>query len=260
MKFDGVAWRMEAAPDLEGYKFFLFGVVADPGGEIWAVGDKRAPVSEEATTLAIHYPNRFSDLHHTGTFYPYVNCLLERGIVSGYDDCTFRPNANVTRGQLSKIVAGAAGFNEPPGEQMFEDVPTGSTFYEWINRLARRGHVGGYPCGGPGEPCGPESLPYFRPGANATRGQISKIVSEAAGYAEPNTTQYYADVPQSNPFYIWIMRLTNRGIMAGYPCGSPGEPCDVNNRPYFRWANNATRGQTSKIVAQTFFPNCQPPR
>jgi hypothetical protein len=37
--------------------------------------------------------------------------------------------------------------------------------------------MGGYGCGELSEPCGPGSLPYFRPGSNATRGQVAKIVS-----------------------------------------------------------------------------------
>jgi hypothetical protein len=46
--------------------------------------------------------------------------------------------------------------------------------------------------------------------------------------------------------------------MGDYPCGGAGEPCvPSSNLPYFRPNNNATRGQTSKIVANTFFPNCQ---
>jgi hypothetical protein len=51
--------------------------------------------------------------------------------------------------------------------------------------------------------------------------------------------------------------LTNRGVMSGYPCGGPGEPCDEENRPYFRWNAQVTRGQAAKIVGNTFFPNCE---
>src|SRR5258708_32376343 len=98
-----------------------------------------------------------------------------RGIINGYasgcgtgNPC-FRPSNDVTRGQLSKIVANAAGFNDPVGDQQFEDVPPGSTFYDFIWRLADSGYVGGYACGRPGEPCvPPDNLPYFRPNANAT--------------------------------------------------------------------------------------------
>ena len=122
--------------------------------------------------------------------------------------------------------------------------------------------MGGYQCGLiETEPCNPPgNLPYFRPSNNATRGQISKIVSNAANYIEPVTGQFYADVTMDNPFYAEIMRLTTRGVMSGYPCGQlPHEPCDSENRPYFRWGNNVTRGQASKIVANTFFPGCETP-
>jgi hypothetical protein len=112
------------------------------------------------------------------TFYDFVRCLACRQIITGYPDGTFRPNNPVTRGQLSKIVSNSAGFTEPPGGQIFQDVAPGSPFYEWVNRLANRGHITGYPCGGVGEPCvPPQNLPYFRPNANVTRGQSSKIVA-----------------------------------------------------------------------------------
>jgi hypothetical protein len=194
------------------------------------------------------------------TFYPYIMCLTERGIMSGYADNTFRPNSEITRGQLSKIVSNSAGFNETPSGQTFEDVPPNHTFYLFIERMVMHDVLGGYDCGGLGEPCvPPNSRPYFRPGNNATRGQIAKIVSNAAGYSDTPPSQTFEDVPPSNIFYLWIERLASRGAMSGYACGSSGEPCGPDNKPYFRPGNSATRGQTSKIVANTFFPNCAIP-
>ena len=202
----------------------------------------------------------FSDVPSGSTFYTYIRCLACRGIISGYSDGTFRPNSEVTRGQLAKIVSNAAGFSDNPGTQIFEDAPSSNTFYQWINRLARRGIMSGYLCGGTGEPCVPPSnRPYFRWGANATRGQTSKIVSNAANFNEPVSGQSFEDVPPSYSFYEWIQKLASRSIMSGYPCGGPGEPCvPPQNRHYFRSVNNVTRGQSSKIVANTFFPNCNP--
>lgn len=37
--------------------------------------------------------------------------------------------------------------------------------------------MGGYPCGGVGEPCGVGSKPYFRWGNNSTREQVAKITA-----------------------------------------------------------------------------------
>jgi hypothetical protein len=92
----------------------------------------------------------------------------------------FRPNNQITRGQLAKIVSGAAGWTETPTGQTFEDVAPSSTFYLWIERMASHGIIGGYPCGGVGEPCiAPDNRPYFRPNNNATRGQMSKVAAGA---------------------------------------------------------------------------------
>jgi uncharacterized delta-60 repeat protein len=204
---------------------------------------------------------QFTDVPPDSPFYPFVRCLACRGILSGYNDGTFLPGNNVTRGQLSKIVSNSAGFGDaiPDTQQTFSDVPSTNPFWIWIERMAAHQVISGYPCGGAGEPCDPQQRPYFRWGANATRAQISKIVSNAADFTDPPGLQIFEDVAPSNPFYDWVQRLANRGIMSGYPCGGVGEPCGPANRPYFRWGNNATRGQTSKIVANTFFPGCVTP-
>jgi hypothetical protein len=205
------------------------------------------------------------------SFYPFVRCLACQQILGGYPcggpgescgatgDPYYRPNANITRGQISKIVSNSAGYIENPGAQIYTDVKPGDPFYPYVNRLSRRGHMGGYPCGGPGEQCDDQNRPYFRPAANATRGQLSKIVSNAAGFNDTPEGQTYTDVPPSeevSSYYKYIERLTSRGVMGGYPCGSPGEQCDDQNRPYFRPNNFVTRGQSAKIVSNTFFPNC----
>jgi hypothetical protein len=206
-------------------------------------------------------PHVYSDVPTNHTFYPFVTCLSQRGVIGGYSDCTFRPGNEVTRGQIAKMVSIAANFNDDvTGRYTYTDVPSTHTFWLWIERLSLRGVMGGYACGGQNEPCDPQNRPYFRPQNNATRGQVSKIVSNAAGYSDTPPGQTFTDVSPSNPFWLWIERLATRGIMGGYPCGGQGEACDPQNRPYFRPGNNVTRGQSSKIVANTFFPNCVTPR
>jgi hypothetical protein len=140
----------------------------------------------------------------------------------------------VTRGQLAKIVANAAGFNEAVSGETFSDVLSGSTFYQYVERMVRRGVISGYADG------------TFRPGNPATRGQISKIIANAAEFREPVVSQTFNDVPPEDTFYEFIERLTSRGIVSGYEDGT------------FRPGNNASRGQVAKIVSNTFLPGCKP--
>jgi RHS repeat-associated protein len=213
---------------------------------------------------------QFSDVPLNYTFYSFIHELVCRGIMSGYSDGTFRPNNDITRGQASKILANAAGLNDPIppsgltgagvliSRQTFEDVPPSHTFWIWIERLAGQGTIGGYPCGGPFEPCAsPANRPYFRPGNSITRGQASKIAALTANLTDPveASQQRFADVSPNQPFWIWIEQMTGRSVMGGYPCGANVyEPCDPQNRPYFRPGNNITRAQASKIVANIFYP------
>jgi hypothetical protein len=74
----------------------------------------------------------------------------------------------------------------------------------------------------------------------------------------------FTDVPTTNPFYTYIETLYCHGAITGYPCGGVGEPCDPQNRPYFRWFNNAIRAQIAQIVYRSITDNtppdqCQPP-
>jgi hypothetical protein len=201
----------------------------------------------------------FTDVPVGSTYYPYIYCLVCDGVITGYSDNTFRPNADITRGQLAKIVSNSAGYSEQIPIQLYQDVPLGSPFANYVGRLAYRGTVTGYRCGRPGAPCiPPGNLSYFLPNANVTRGQAAKIVASTAALPAPPTgAQTFEDVPPSNPFNYWIEQMASSGVIGGYACGGPGEPCVApQNRPYFRPAGDITRGQAAKIVASIFYQTC----
>ncbi|HEY0070733.1 MAG TPA: S-layer homology domain-containing protein [Chloroflexia bacterium] len=265
-----------AVTDPDGVRLWHFEEYSE-AGQTWGTWTSAAQFPEPAPEACLI---QFQDIPQSvdvSSFYPYVRCLACKHIIGGYpcggtnpetgqsEPCIsdlpyYRPSNQVTRGQISKIVAGAEGNNDAPGSQIYEDVPTGHPFYVWINRLSNEGVMGGYPCGGPGEPCMGGNKPYFRPGANATRGQMSKIVSNAAGFNDPVSGQSFEDLPPSNSpssYYKYVERLYVRGIVGGYPCGGAGEECGNEARPYFRPNNPVTRGQTAKIAANTFFPDCE---
>jgi hypothetical protein len=220
--------------------------------EEWHVAS--AQISEWGiyAVFAQAYPQlAFSDVPVGSTFHEYISWMTCHGIVNGYDDGTFRPSNNATRGQISKMVALAYRWRLEQNvfwDYVFTDVMPGSTFFLFVETAYREGVVSGYPCGGPGEPCDPQNRPYFRPSNNVTRGQIAKIISNGSKFTDPVSGQTFEDVPAGSTFYEFVERMASRAIINGYPCGGPGEPCGPGNRPYFRPQANATRGQLSKMI------------
>jgi hypothetical protein len=119
-------------------------------------------------TLNCPQPGHFTDVPPDNPFYCYIETAFSHGIISGYSDGTFRPGNNVTRGQLSKIIVLAMAWPDdcvPPGH--FSDVPPSNAFFCYVETAFAYGIISGYADG------------TFKPGNNATRGQISKIVYQA---------------------------------------------------------------------------------
>lgn len=199
-----------------------------------------------ATSTSTPISVSFEDVPEGSTFYTYIQCLASVGILSGYADGTFKPNNLVTRGQIAKILSNTMGFAEPAGNQAFQDVVPGSTFYDYVQRMVLHQVVGGYDCGGPGEPCaGPANLPYFRPSGTATRGQISKMVVSSLGIsAMTSGGPHFTDVPVGSTFYDYVETLYHLDAISGYSDGT------------FKPGNTATRGQVSKIVSSAILPSC----
>src|SRR5689334_988100 len=56
----------------------------------------------------------FTDVHTNDWFYPPVLDLFTLGVISGYQDGTFRPNATITRGQFSKVIVLAMELQVTP--------------------------------------------------------------------------------------------------------------------------------------------------
>ena len=191
-------------------------------------------------------------MHPTDYFYGPVQYLACHGVISGYGDGTFRPYATTTRSQMVKIVV--LGFGIPQttpagGAYTFHDVAPDFPFFAVIETAAAHNIVSGYTCGGPNEPCDDQHRPYFHPYADVTRGQLAKITVVAATWPIVNpASPSFADVTPGSAFYTYVETAACRGIISGYTCGGPGEPCDNQHRPYYRQGNNATRGQIAKIV------------
>ncbi len=199
------------------------------------------PGSPTATITSCPIP--FSDVPVEYYAFGYIKWAYCRSIITGYSDGTFRPEAAVTRGQTAKIVLLAAGkgVQIAPGAPHFSDVAPTDVFYGYIETAYAEGIISGYSDG------------TYRPSAPVTRGQIAKIVVRARGLPPLNpATPTFADVAADNVFYGTIEAAAAHGILAGYACGGPGEPCDSNSRPYYRPGALATRAQLCKMAYQAF--------
>ena len=116
-------------------------------------------------TLVSNEGHTFSDVATDNPFAAYIETAYANGLVSGYADGTYRPESNVTRGQIAKIVVSAAGLKlVSPTTPTFSDVAVDNSFYSYIETAHTAGLLSGYPDG------------TFRPGAEANRGQVAKVV------------------------------------------------------------------------------------
>ncbi|MFL5734902.1 MAG: S-layer homology domain-containing protein [Chloroflexia bacterium] len=107
----------------------------------------------------------FSDVPPGSAFYSYVETAYHRSIISGYSDGSFRPNTNVGRGQLAKMLITAQGWPlANPSSARFSDAPVGSAYFKYVETAVSRNVMSGYGDG------------TFRVGAPATRGQIAKVL------------------------------------------------------------------------------------
>jgi hypothetical protein len=114
----------------------------------------------------------FTDVPATYWAYEYIETVYNRppagSIISGYADGTFRPQNNMTRGQLTKVIVLAEEWPlYTPPTPTFSDVPVTDPFYAYIETAFNRQIISGYADG------------TFRPGNDITRGQTAKILYNA---------------------------------------------------------------------------------
>lgn len=150
-------------------------------------------------------PGEFSDVPATDAKYNAIMSLSKRGIISGYPDRTFRPNADLTRGQAAKILANTLGFDSKdivdPG---FKDVKPTDNYYKEIAALVQAGIVSGYDDN------------TFRPGEKITRAHIAKMLTNGFSLdVESFTGTNFTDVKATDWYAQYVQTLVKNGITEG---------------------------------------------
>lgn len=120
-----------------------------------------APAATEAAPT-------FKDVNVNSTHYSSITDLSNRGIINGYPDGTFKPNAPVQRNHTASILAGLLKLDTVNvTNPNFKDVPRNYPYYGSIAALQNAGIVSGYKDG------------TYGIKKNLTRGEMAAIIVRA---------------------------------------------------------------------------------
>ncbi len=197
----------------------------------------------------------FSDVSRHAAYCFAIRYLNQNWAITGYADGTFRPNNGVTRGQFSKIAAETFGFTYTcpygPCPQHFSDVPYGSPFYPYVEAAYNQNWLSGY--GDPQCANSGYSVPCFLPNQPVTRGQITKINANAAGYTDaiPSGRQTFSDIPTTDTYYVFVERLQMHGALEEIPLDDPARPTTCGTpgtQPCYHPGYNTTRSDAAQLT------------
>lgn len=112
----------------------------------------------------------FSDVNDSEFYQEAIEFLAENKIINGYDDGTFKPNNEVNRAEMLKIVLEAKGINETElnayqNESCFEDVPANVWFTKYVCYSKTQSYINGY-----------ENGRFFRPETSINFVEAIKII------------------------------------------------------------------------------------
>lgn len=111
----------------------------------------------------------FTDVTASHPYAEGINALTSAGIVKGFGDGTFKPDATVTRGQAAKMIAGALKLDTTNVKNPnFKDIKTSNQYYSQIAALVATGFVNGYEDG------------TFRTADKITHNQLAKILTNVS--------------------------------------------------------------------------------
>jgi 5'-nucleotidase len=162
----------------------------------------------------------FTDVPASNVHSANIAAMAELGILLGYDDGTFRPRNNITRGQLASVLARAIEL-ESVRPAPFTDT-AGHTHEGAIGALAEEGLLLGYPDG------------TFRPNAPILRDHTAVIISRILD-VDPVEDGPFTDVTR---YEGRINALYELGIING------------TSATTFNPMGNIRRDQTATVVAK----------
>lgn len=147
--------------------------------------------------------NNFSDVSADKWYNNAVSTLCHMGVLGGYSDGTFRPNAPITRAEFAKIAVSFSQANGSAVYSYFTDVKTTDWFAPYVTTAKDSGLIEGYSDGS------------FKPENRITRAEACAIVNRVLG-RKPSKSHMkisgridWPDCTTADWFYEAIMEATN---------------------------------------------------
>lgn len=149
------------------------------------------------------YSNTFTDVPKGCWAANYIGYMQQFGIITGYSDGSFRPDAPVTRAEFAAIASRFEKLTE--GSKSFTDVPDTYWAARYINFAATRGWVTGYSDG------------TFKPENTITRAEVAAVTcrllerSADQSYIRShlNELRTFSDMTESHWAYWYAMEAAN---------------------------------------------------
>jgi len=223
----------------------------DENGNITLVGKGTATVKVKVNGIVKNIPVTVKEATATPTPVPTVkpteapviNTEYTKPYASGYDDGSFLPNNNITRGELAAMIARLSyGDDLPDGmyQASFPDVDSDAWFNKYIGYLEDKDVLSGYEDG------------TFRPMDTITRGEISAVIARAQRYDLISYNGIFTDVTENDWAKDNIETLADKNIVSGYEDGTFG-PYSPLTRAEAVAIINRVLVESTPIV--TFTPN-----
>ena len=147
--------------------------------------------------------NDFSDVSADKWYNNAVSTLSHMGVIGGYADGTFRPDAPISRAEFAKIAVSFTQNNGSAVYNYFTDVKTTDWFAPYVTAAKDAGLIEGYSDGS------------FKPESKITRAEACAIVNRTLG-RKPSKAHMkisdridWPDVQTTDWFYEAIMEATN---------------------------------------------------
>lgn len=221
----------------------------DENGNITFVGKGTATVKVKVNGIVKNIPVTVKEATATPvptvkpTEAPVINTEYTKPYASGYDDGSFLPNNNITRGELAAMIARLSyGDDLPDGmyQASFPDVDSDAWFNKYIGYLEDKDVLSGYEDG------------TFRPMDTITRGEISAVIARAQRYDLISYNGIFTDVTENDWAKDYTETLADKNIVSGYEDGTFG-PYSPLTRAEAVAIINRVLVESTPIV--TFTPN-----